>query len=92
VARITYLRMAEHVMRGTLVPVLDDWVVRHPPPVTVFFRPKDRRVARVRLAVDVATDLFQRLQATREVSSERVAPRPEWYYRRYGRSSRALRT
>jgi LysR family transcriptional regulator, regulator for bpeEF and oprC len=89
VARITYLRMGLHVLGGALVPALDDWVVRHPPPVTVFFRPKDRRVARVRLVVDFATEVFQRLQAARESGSPRVASRPDWYYRRWGRASRA---
>ena len=91
VGRITYLRMRDHVRRGDLVTALDDWTVRHPPPVTVFFRPKHRRTARVRLVVDFATDIFRRLEAENEQDVTLPASRPDWYYRHYGRASRAAR-
>jgi LysR family transcriptional regulator, regulator for bpeEF and oprC len=90
ITRVTYLRMAEHIARGALVPVLDDWTIRHPPPVSVFFRPAHRRTARIRLVVDFVTDLFARLQASREQQAM-ASKRPEWYFKKYGRSSRAAR-
>jgi LysR family transcriptional regulator, regulator for bpeEF and oprC len=89
VGRITYLRMRELVRRGELQTALDDWTIRHPPPVTVFFRPKHRRTARIRLVVDFATDIFRRLEAEREQGVPLPASRPDWYYRQYGRASRA---
>lgn len=91
VARMTWLRSREHVRSGALQPALEDWVVRHPPPVTLFFRPKHRRTPRVRLFVDFATDLFARLQAEREDGKAPSTSRPAWYYKQYGRSSRAAR-
>lgn len=92
VVRLTHLRAREHVRRGQLQLVLEDWTARHPPPVSVFFRPKHRRTARVRLVVDFATDIFQRLQAEHEEGLSPTVARPTWYYRSYGRASRAAKS
>ena len=89
VGRITYLRTREPVRRGELELALDDWTILHPPPVTVFFRPKHRRTARIRLVVDFATDLFRRLEADREQGVALHVSRPDWYFKHYGRASRA---
>ena len=91
VCRTTYLRMREHLDRGALELALEDWTIRHPPPVTLFFRPKHRRTARIRLVVDFAADIFRRLEAEREQGQRPSASRPEWYHRSYGRASRAAR-
>ena len=91
VARITYLRLFPHVASGALVPALNDWTIRHPPPVTVFFRPKHRRTPRIRLVVDFVIDTFARLQAEREPDRSAPPRRPDWYFKQYGRSSRAVR-
>ena len=91
VVRLTHLRMRDHVRTGELRLVLEDWTIRHPPPVTVFFRPKHRRTARIRLVVDFAAEIFHRLQTEREEGLPPSASRPAWYYKSYGRASRAAR-
>jgi hypothetical protein len=83
--------MREHLNRGALELALEDWTIRHPPPVTLFFRPKHRRTARIRLVVDFATDIFRRLEAEREQGQPPSAARPDYYYGHYGRASRAAR-
>lgn len=92
VVRIADLTTNPYVRQGRLVPVLQDWIARNAPPVSVFFRPKHRRTSRVRLFVEFAADIFRKLEAERD---ERVpmgsGERPDWYDKNYARASRGTR-
>jgi DNA-binding transcriptional LysR family regulator len=91
VVRTTDLTTRLFLEAGRLVPVLADWHARNAPPVNVCFRPKHRRTARVRVVVDFATEIFRKLEGEREGVTEAASTRPDWYRKRYGRASRALR-
>jgi DNA-binding transcriptional LysR family regulator len=88
VLRVSGLATWQHVQSGRLVAVLQDWDVRHGPPVTVLYRPSQRRTPRVRVFVDFVTDLFRELETQREGSvAAHAAERPEWQGKRYGKAS-----
>jgi DNA-binding transcriptional LysR family regulator len=73
---------------GLLVPALTDWTARNAPPPAVFFRPRNRRTARIRAFVDFVSDVFQALESDRE---PRLAPaqggRPAWWGTHHARVS-----
>jgi DNA-binding transcriptional LysR family regulator len=92
VLRLTSLAMWRHLASGRLVAVLKDWTVLEAPPVNVLYRPKQRRTPRVRVFVDFVTELFGKLGAqSGEGLPLSTAPPPQWYGKRYGRSSSSIR-
>ena len=63
------------------------------PPVNLLYRANQRRNARARVFIDFVTALFRDMEAAREHGiAARVADRPDWYGRRYGHVSAALRS
>lgn len=73
---------------GALVRALPDWESTEAPPVNLLYRASVRRIPRVRLFIDFATELFGQLDRQRlrpVVGTER----PRWLQRRHGRASGA---
>ena len=71
---------------GSLVRVLEDWESTEAPPVNLLYRASVRRIPRVRLFIDFATDVFRELDRARGqgvVGTER----PRWLWRHHGRVS-----
>ena len=71
---------------GSLVRVLEDWESTEAPPVNLLYRASVRRIPRVRLFIEFATELFReldRVRGTGVVGTER----PRWLWRHYGRVS-----
>lgn len=92
VARISDISAEAHFASGRLVPVLLDWEMKDTPPVNLYYRPNQRRNSRVRVFIDFVTVLFRELEAARERGvAVRLSDRPEWYGRRYGHVSTAVR-
>jgi DNA-binding transcriptional LysR family regulator len=92
VARVSDLSVLAYLTDGRLVPVLTDWEIKDSPPVNLYYRAANRRTARVRVFVDHVTTLFRELESQCERGAMvRLAERPEWYGRRYGHVSAALR-
>jgi DNA-binding transcriptional LysR family regulator len=93
VARFTDLPVRSHLQSGRLVPVLLDWETKDAPPVSLLYRPTQRRTPRVRLFVEFLTDLFRKLEAARTdaASAQLPSERPDWYRRQYGRASATAR-
>lgn len=91
VARMTDLTIRSHVRSGRLVPVLLDWDMRDAPPVSILYRPNQRRVPRVRLFIDFVTQLFREIDAERQerTGARFAAERPRWWAR-HGRASVAI--
>jgi DNA-binding transcriptional LysR family regulator len=87
VLRVSGLATWQHVQSGRLVTALQDWNIYHGPPVTVLYRPLQRRTPRVRVFVDFVTDLFRELEAQREANPASVAEKPKWQGKRYGKAS-----
>jgi len=71
---------------GRLVQALVDWESPEAPPVNLLYRPRGRRVARVRLFMEFVIEVFRELEAARG-RSVRPAQRPSWLNRSYGRAS-----
>lgn len=93
VARISDISAQAHFSSGRLVPVLLDWEMQDAPPVNLLYRANQRRNARARVFIDFVTALFRDMEAAREHGiAARVADRPDWYGRRYGHVSAALRS
>ena len=89
IIRATGVTSWQYVDAGRLAPALQDWRQTFAPPVSVLFRPSQRRKAPVRAFVEFAIELFKELHATRErgfISTARE--RPLWQGRRYRRASR----
>jgi DNA-binding transcriptional LysR family regulator len=88
VVRILDWTELPEIAAGSLVRALSDWESTEAPPVNLLYRASVRRIPRVRLFIDFATDLFG------ELDRQRVQPvvsteRPRWLQRRYGRASAA---
>ena len=81
----------QHVTSGRLVTALGDWNLQHGPPVTVLYRPHQRRTARVRVFVEFVTDLFGELETQREGGMRGKGERPDWQGKRFGKASRLQR-
>ncbi len=80
------------VLAGRLVPALEEWQQRYAPPVTLLFRPSQRRNARVRAFVDSASEPFRELERDRESGQAGLErERPRWQGRRANRASRLAR-
>lgn len=90
VIRATDLTVRSHLRSGRLVPVLLDWSIGDAPPVSLLYRPNQRRTPRVRLFSDFASALFRELEFERGAVGP--AALPGWYRRRYTRTSAALRS
>ena len=91
VARLTDLTIRSHLRSGRLVPVLVEWDMRDAPPVDVLYPSNQRRVPRVRLFIELVSQLFREMEAER---GERAGPhlaaqRPRWWARQ-GRASVAI--
>lgn len=72
---------------GSLVRALEDWESTESPPVNLLYRSGGRRIWRVRLFIEFATELFRELEGVRGqhvVGTERP---PRWLWRHYGRAS-----
>ena len=71
---------------GALVRALEDWESPEAPPVNLLYRASVRRIPRVRLFIDFATETFRELDLIR---GQRVVgtERPPWLRRHYGRTS-----
>lgn len=89
VVRVMDLSVRKPIDSGALVPVLLDWESTQAPPVGLFYRSTQRKLLRVRLAIEFMIDLFEKLEAERSPDMAiRVKPeRPHWYRRRHGRAS-----
>jgi DNA-binding transcriptional LysR family regulator len=71
---------------GALVSALQDWESTEAPPVNLLYRASVRRIPRVRLFIEFATDLFRELDRSR--GQQVIATeRPPWLWRHYGRAS-----
>ena len=93
VARISDISAQAHFSSGRLVPVLLDWEMQDAPPINLFYRPNQRRNSRARVFIEFITTLFQDMEAEREKSINlRLTERPDWYGRRFGHVSAALRS
>ncbi len=71
---------------GSLVTALVDWKSTEAPPVNLLYRASVRRIPRVRLFIDFATEVFRDLDRARGqgvVGTER----PRWLWRHHGRVS-----
>jgi DNA-binding transcriptional LysR family regulator len=71
---------------GALVRALEDWESTEAPPVNLLYRASVRRIPRVRLFIDFATDLFLELDRLRRQPVEGTE-RPRWLWRHYARAS-----
>lgn len=89
IVRVMDLSVRRPLERGELVPVLLDWESTQAPPVGLFYRPTQRRLLRVRLAIDFMINLFESLEAERspEMAIQLKPERPHWYRRRHRRAS-----
>ncbi len=93
VARISDISAQAHFSSGRLVPVLLDWEMKDAPPINLFYRPNQRRNSRARVFIEFVTALFQDMEAEREKGTNlRLTERPDWYGRRFGHISAALRS
>jgi DNA-binding transcriptional LysR family regulator len=93
IARFSDLTVQEHLRAGQLVPALADWDSKESPPVSLLFRPAHRRLPRVQLFAEFATQLFARLEKERQPRPAGRYPveRPAWYRRRRTRASATTR-
>jgi len=89
VIRVIDLSVRKPIESGALVPVLLDWESTQAPPIGLFYRPTQRKLLRVQLAIEFMTDLFKKLEAERSPDMAiRVKPeKPHWYRRRHARAS-----
>jgi LysR family transcriptional regulator for bpeEF and oprC len=71
---------------GTLVRALEDWESPEAPPVNLLYRASVRRIPRVRLFIEFATELFRELDLVRGQRVVGTEP-PRWLGRHYGRAS-----
>jgi DNA-binding transcriptional LysR family regulator len=62
---------------GTLVRALDDWDSPEAPPVNLLYRAGGRRIQRVRLFIEFATELFRELDQVRGLHVDGTE-RPAW--------------
>jgi len=90
VVRVTGVTTWHEVRAGRLVAALEDWEQKAAPPVHAYFRPSQRRAARVKAIVSFATELFAELEADREASPSMPGDEPAWHSRRYPRASRSM--
>lgn len=92
IARVADCTIRPYLESGRLVPVLNDWVMKGAPLVSVLYRPQHRRTVRVRAFVDFVVDLFRQLEARAAVHSMAAGShQPDWYRRGYGRASASFR-
>ncbi len=92
VARVSDVSTHAQLSSGQLVPVLLDWEMKDAPPVNLMYRPNQRRNSRVKVFIDFVTTLFRDLEAAREHGGiARQVERPDWYGRRFGHVSSAVR-
>jgi DNA-binding transcriptional LysR family regulator len=70
-------RQGHEIANGRLVPALTDWEHEEVPPVNVLYPPSARRVARVRLFIELVTQLFRDIEQQREVRAPSTAM-PRW--------------
>ena len=78
----------DELAAGTLVQALGDWESPEAPPVNLLFRPSVRRNPRVRLFIDIVTDLFREVGAVR--GQVAASERPNWLGKHYGKASAML--
>jgi len=74
---------------GSLVRALEDWESTEAPPVNLLYRASVRRIPRVRLFIEFASELFRELDGVRGtgvVGTER----PRWLWRHYARASNIM--
>jgi len=93
VARVVDLTVGPYLASGQLVPVLLEWAMKDAPPISLLYRPNQRRDPRVRAFSEFVSGLFRELDARRsgDAVSQRHAEIPYWYGRRGGRASTARR-
>ena len=77
------------IASGALVRALGDWESPEAPPVNLLYRASVRRLPRVRLFIDFATELFHDLDTLRGQPLA-ASGQPDWLGRHYGRSSAML--
>ena len=79
VARILdwHKRQGREIANGLLVPALTDWEMDEVPPINLLYAPSVRRIPRVRLFLDFATQLFRDIEMQREVHTP-ATTRPGW--------------
>ena len=79
VARIVdwHKRQGREIANGLLVAALTDWEISEVPPVNLLYPPSVRRIPRVRLFLDFATQLFRDIELQREVHTPATS-RPGW--------------
>lgn len=79
ILRVSALVEHADLQNGTFVPALVDWLVLDSAPVSLYYAPSQREVAKVQIFVDFAAQCFARLAAAYEGASAVAPPRPEWY-------------
>ena len=78
VARISNGTSARaEIASGLLVRALTDWELDEVPPINLLYTPSVRRIPRVRLFLDFATQLFQEIEMQREKRAPATS-RPGW--------------
>jgi LysR family transcriptional regulator, regulator for bpeEF and oprC len=88
IARLNHMTTRVHQQSGRLIPVLLDWEVKGGPPVSVLYRPNQRRTARVRLFLEFVTALLRDIEAEDPIRAER----PHWHRDCPSQAFSALRT
>jgi LysR family transcriptional regulator for bpeEF and oprC len=78
VARISTGTSARaEIASGSLLPALTDWEMDEVPPINLLYPPSVRRIPRVRLFLDFATQLFREIEMQRENHAPATS-RPGW--------------
>jgi len=93
VARILdwHKRQGREIASGLLVPALTDWEMPEVPPINLLYPPSVRRIPRVRLFLDFATQLFRDIEMQRDVHTPATS-RPGWLKSWRPRASATRRT
>jgi LysR family transcriptional regulator, regulator for bpeEF and oprC len=88
VARILdwHKRKGREIDSGVLVPALTDWTLDEVPPVNLLYPPSVRRIPRVRLFIDFATQLFRDIEQQREIHAPSTSM-PRWLKAKRPRAS-----
>ncbi len=82
-------RRGHELASGALIAALTDWDQPEVPPMNLLHPPSVRRVPRVRLFIDFATQLFREIEQARE-GRVVASARPSWYQVKRQRASSAL--
>lgn len=88
VARILdwHKRKGREIDSGVLVPALTDWTLDEVPPVNLLYPPSVRRIPRVRLFIEFATQLFRDIEQQREIHAPSTNM-PRWLKAKRPRAS-----